>query len=92
MEFYLHLSPEEVREQIPYEVVCETMEGSRWNTYRRKRMFKELFTEREQQKAYELRPVAHRWYLTTGIPIGGVSMTKDTYLFWQKLGEFCASI
>ena len=92
MTLWLHLTHDEVQRDIPYGIVCETMEGAYWNTGRRKRLFREMFSESERKKAYELKSQAHRWYLTKGVPDDGVKMSKETYLFWHKLADFCAMI
>lgn len=91
MEMMLVLSREEVRQQIPYAVICETREGSAWNTGRRRRLWVDMFTRTERDAAARLFKMAHRWYLTTGVP-DKVTMALSTMRLWQKLGEFCAAI
>lgn len=91
MKMMLVLSREEVHREIPYAVICETRESSVWNTSRRRRLWKDMFTETEREAATRLFQMAHRWYLTTGVP-DKVTMTLSTMQLWQKLGEFCAAI
>lgn len=87
----LILSREEARDSIPYQVVLEAREGSRWDTAHRRRRWKEEFTEAERKAAARLFSLARRWTLTTGVP-NTIEMTTDTMLLWEKLGAFCASI
>lgn len=91
MKMMLVLSREDVHREIPYAVICETRDGTAWNTGRRRRLWKQTFTEAERDAATRLFRAAHRWYLTTGIP-DEVTMTLSTMKLWQKLGEFCAAI
>lgn len=91
MTMMLVLSREDVHKDIPYGVICETRESSRWDTGRRRRLWKELFTEKEREAATRLFGLAHRWYLTSGVP-DEVKMTLSTLTLWTKLGAFCASI
>ena len=88
---YLILSHDEVNEQIPYALVCETMSGSRWNTGKRKRLMKERFAESEINAIYRLHKQAYDWYLRKGVP-EEVKMTVQTYALWQKLASFCCEI
>ena len=92
MKVLLELTQNEVYEQIPYEVVCETMYGSRWETMRRRRYMKEWFNDAEVEKIRKLKQQAYRWMCVTGVPNGGVKMHMSTYKLWQKLGEFCACL
>ena len=91
MKMYLELSHTEVQEQIPYAVICECRESARWNTGRRKRMWKEMFSEAEREAASRLFRQAHLWYLIKGVP-ESVKMTVNTLHLWNKLGCFCASV
>ena len=90
-EYFLTLSQEEIRQQIPYAIVAETMGGSRWSTGRRKRMWRQMFSEEERDKARKLYNLAHRWYLVTGAP-EEIKMRPQTFVLWQKLGAFCSAI
>lgn len=87
----LVLTSYEVHTEIPYAVICMTRYGSDWNTMRRKRRWKEEFTEQERGAAEKLFPKAHNWLLGRGVP-ETVRMPIDDFALWQKLGDFCASI
>lgn len=91
MKMMLVLSREEVRREIPYALICETREGSIWNTGRRRRIWKDMFTKSEKEAATRLFRTAHLWHLTTGVP-EEVTMTMSTIRLWHKLGKFCAAI
>lgn len=91
MKLYLSLNQDEIRSQIPYSVVAETMSGAKWNTGKRKRLMKEQFTEAEIEAIYRLHKQAHSWYLVKGVP-DEVKMTLSTYELWQKLANFCCEI
>ena len=51
MKMYVELSHDEVVKKIPYAVICEGRYGKDWDTGRRKRLWKEQFTEEEQKAA-----------------------------------------
>ena len=91
MTMMLVLNREDVSKEIPYAIICEARYSSRWNTGRRCRLWKELFTEKERAAARRLFNLAHRWYLTIGVP-DEVKMTHSTLSLWIKLGTFCAAI
>lgn len=88
---YLILNHDEVNEQIPYAVICETMGGARWNTSKRKRLMKQHFTESEIEATCRLYKQAYDWYLRKGVP-DEVKMTVQTYALWHKLANFCYEI
>lgn len=87
----LILSSEEVHRSIPYALICMTRYGSRWNTMRRKRLWKAEFTDAEMEAARKLFARSHDWLLGRGVP-DEVMMTPRTFDLWQKLGNFCGSI
>lgn len=91
VRMYLEMERDEIQEKLPYGVICEAKEGSRWNTMRRKRRWAKEFSEQEREAAGEIFRKAHSWMLVKGVP-DKVKMTLSTYSLWQKLGEFCASI
>lgn len=88
---YLEFTREEMRRRIPYAMVCEGQNGSRWNTTRRRRRWMAEFSKRERSAAGGLFRQAHNWMLGCGVP-KTVRMTFDTYRLWLKLGNFCASL
>jgi hypothetical protein len=88
---YITLNREEINQQIPYALVCETMSGAKWNTGRRKRLMKERFTESEREKIYKLHKQAHSWYLVKGVP-DELKLSVKTMLLWQKLADFCCEL
>lgn len=91
MKLYISLNQDEIREQIPYAIVAETMSRSVWNTGRRKRLMKQCFTESEIDAIYRLHKQAHSWYCVKGVP-EEVKMSVNTYYLWQKLANFCCEI
>ena len=91
MKFYLEFDHDEIEREIPFRVICEARYGARWDTGRRRRRWLAEFTEAERKKANECFRKSHIWYLSKGVP-DNVKMTVDTYHFWQKLGDFCASL
>lgn len=88
---YLEFSAEEINESIPYELICATRYGARWNTMRRKRRWMEEFSEKDRESASRLFAQSRNWFLVKGVP-PTVKMTMDTFSLWQRLGVFCASI
>ena len=91
MKLYLSFNSDEIREQIPYAIVAETMSRSVWNTGRRKRLMKIYFTESEITAIYRLHRIAYDWYLRKGVP-DEVKITLDTYALWHKLASFCCEL
>jgi len=91
MKMMIEFTMDEVQENIPYALVCETMGGSRWNTMRRKRQWCDLLSETEQRTALNLYKRACDWYLGRGVP-ERVVMSPSTYKLWEKLGVFCAGL
>lgn len=85
------MTADEIRDTIPYAMICQTMLGSAWETSRRRRLWKEAFTEREREACLKLRNQARQWYLAKGVP-DEVTMAMTTLDLWNRLGEFCASI
>lgn len=87
----LILSREEVQKRIPYTLVCETREGARWNTRRRRRLWNALFTEAEKKACTKLFRDARNWTLVKGVP-NTVRMEPKTISLWDRLGVFCQSL
>ena len=88
MKLYISFNADEIRKEIPYAIVAETMSGAKWNTGRRKRLMKELFTESEIEAIYRLHKQAYSWHLVKGVP-EKINMTLNTYHLWHKLANFC---
>lgn len=91
MKVYLSFNSDEIRKEIPFPIVAETMSSAIWNTGRRKRLMKERFTPSEIEATYRLHKQAREWYLYKGVP-SEISMTIKTYNLWQKLANFCSEI
>lgn len=87
----IELDHDEVQNGLGYALICETMEGVRWNSGSRRRMYNKTFTETEQRQIPRIKATAHKWCLVTGVP-EKVRMRYSTYLLWQKLAMFCAEI
>lgn len=88
---FIELSREEVYASIPYEVICETRYGGTWDTGKRRRLWKEEFTEEERALSTRLFKQAHMWMLSTGVP-EKVVMKTTTLALWGKLAVFCMSL
>lgn len=50
VRMYLEMERDEIEEKLPYGVICEAKEGSRWNTMRRRRRW----TNPYQHEGWEL--------------------------------------
>ena len=87
----MKLTAEEVRVNIPYDLICYARYGSAWSTGRRRRAWLADFTEDERRAAGRLFRQAHDWTVGRGVP-DEVTMTEKTFRLWRKLAEFCASI
>lgn len=91
MDVMVEMTHDEVQNNLCYALICETMEGSRRNSGRRRRLYSQTFTRSEQQRISHIKSTAHKWYLVTGVP-EKVRMSYDNYLLWQRLAAFCAEI
>lgn len=91
MKLYLEFDHDEIQRELPYQIIAETTSRSIWDTGRRKRLMSQLFTERERDMVSKIRYQAHSWMFYKGVP-ENVKMTRDTYLLWHKLADFCASL
>ena len=87
----LVLTREQVERDIPFKMVCEARNGSRWDTFTRKRRWAAEFTSAEMTAATTLCRQAQNWTLGKGVP-ASVRMTETTFDLWKKLGDFCASL
>lgn len=90
-QIMLRFDHEDIQKHLPYAVICEAREGARWETARRKAMWRARFTESEREAARRIFKQAHEWYLVKGAP-ETTSMSAETFELWVKLGDFCAEI
>ena len=91
MKLYLEFDHDEIQRELPYQIICETTEGARWNTGKRKWIYNQLFNEKDRESCRAIMKKAHSWTLGRGVP-ESVTMTPRTYTLWKKLGDFCASL
>lgn len=91
VETYLVLDREEIQNQIPYAVVCETMGSVRWGTGKRKRLMKQWFTETEIDAIYRMHKQARTWHLIKGVP-DELRITPHVLALWHKLADFCCQL
>ena len=87
----MSLTHDQIVRTIPYALICETHDGSRWDTGKRFRLWMERFTDAERHAAGEIFRKAHRWCLCEGVP-NHVVMSTETYRLWMKIGAFCAEL
>ena len=85
------MTREEVYDRIPYQFICETMEGIRWDTIKRRRLQKEWFTPQEERALRELRGIVGNYL--RGLPEasyyrGKVTTMKDYEELDRLLNEF----
>lgn len=84
------LDRDELRKNIPYRVISETSQLTIWNTGKRKRRFKEHFTEDEQENCLRLVEQARAW-TKAGAP-EHANLTASDIVLWQRLANFCAEL
>lgn len=82
---------DEIRELIPYSLICTVRESSIWQTARRRRRWLAEFTEKEREAATRIFRSAHLWYLIKGVP-EEVRMSTSTFNLWMKIADFCMSL
>lgn len=92
MRIMLHLSRDDIREQLPYELICTTRESSVWQTGKRRRKWIAEFSPAEREAATDIFRRSHSMFLTKGVPEEGILMSAKTYNLWQKIGIFCLEI
>ena len=88
---YIEMDAQDIHETIPYALICMTRYGASWGTMRRKRLYKDEFTEKERESARRIFSQSYDWTVGKGVP-DKVKMTINTFDLWQKIGVFCASI
>lgn len=91
MKHFMVLTHDEVQNNIPYALVCETMYGCRWNSGSRIRKFVNEFTREEQKAISKMKRQSYEWYLVKGVP-DQVKMTPETYNLWFRLADFCMAV
>ena len=91
VSYYIEMDYEYVRQVIPYQIIAETTSMSIWNTGRRKRLYKQMFTEAEQKKLYEIIKQARR-FAFVNIPADGMKASAHTLALWRRLADFCAML
>lgn len=84
----MKLTVEEVRANIPYDLICMVRYGC---SGRCRRAWLADFSKSEREAAGRLFRMAHNWTVGRGVP-NTVQMSRKTFHLWQKLGDFCASI
>lgn len=90
MKLLITLDREEIL-RLPYGFLCTARECAKWNTSRRRRLWKERFTESERAQAEKIFRQCHQWYLVSGIP-DEVTMSIKTRELWSRLDAFCGEI
>lgn len=91
VETYIVLSRDEINQQIPYAVVCETMSGAHWGTTKRVRLMRERFTQSEIDTIYRIHQQARIWYLVKGVP-EELRITPHILALWHRLAAFCCEL
>lgn len=79
---------EEIKFQIPYQLVCETFSSSYSNSGSFKRKLKEVFSVGDLEKIKKLVKFSKKWSLIKGVPDVYVCDVHDFNL-WKKLEVFC---
>ena len=91
VEMRIKLTRDEVNELIPYALICEGRYGSLWDTRKVRNRWREEFDEETREAAEPLFRLAHKWYLTSGVP-DVVEMSGRTWALWLRLAEFFGGI
>lgn len=64
----MKLTVEEVRANIPYDLICMVRYGCTWSSGRRRRAWLADFSESEREAAGRLFRMAHDWTVGRGVP------------------------
>ena len=64
----MKLTVEEVRANIPYDLICMVRYGCTWSSGRRRRAWLNDFSESEREAAGRLFRMAHNWTVGRGVP------------------------
>lgn len=92
MRVYVHLDRDECERKLPAMLIAETTSRAIWDTGRRKRRWKEEFTDSERDALYDIIAQARRIALRYGWPEDGITTTVNRLVLWRRLGDFCASL
>lgn len=87
----LVMSREEINNAIPYNLICQTRYGSKWDTMRRRLQWNKNFTDNEKERAEKIFRQSHIWSVSKGVP-DTVRMDLSTYALWMKIAGFCSSL
>ena len=74
----MKLTVEEVRANIPYDLICMVRYGCTWSSGRRRRAWLADFSESEREAAGRLFRMAHNWTVGRGVP-DTVQMSRKTF-------------
>ena len=91
MKMEIVFTQDEIKANIPYQMICMTRYGSVWNTMRRKRKWVEEFTAYERERLNAMCRQTYSWTCTTGLP-ESLRMSMNTYRLWNRLAEFCSTL
>ena len=80
----MKLTVEEVRANIPYDLICMVRYGCTWSSGRRRRAWLADFSESEREAAGRLFRMAHNWTVGRGVP-DTVQMSRKTFLTYRVI-------
>lgn len=84
---YVEMTREEAMNRLPYRLIYEFTQSSKWNTGSVKRKFAETFNEEEREVVKSIITKASKYY-SKGIPDKGVSITTSEYSLWILFADF----
>lgn len=90
MTIEMIFTKEEIKENIPYEIICLVRYGSIWNTMKRKIRWDNEFSNDEREEAERIFRQTYNWFVK-GIP-DNVRMDFSTYKLCEKIARFCYSL
>ena len=91
MKLIAEFTSEQLRARIPYALICETKECSRWNTGTRRRKWAEATDEASRRRFAKLFSKARSWTLVKGPP-EKIRMTMRELSDWDFLASFCCNL
>jgi hypothetical protein len=91
MKITVEMTRDEIHRRIPYALICETRNGAKWDTFTRRRKWKEQTDEASRRRFARLFGIAYNWTLVRGVP-DTYKMRMSELSDWDFLALFCYNL
>lgn len=79
---------EEIQRHLCYQLITESIGGTRWDTGTNKRKLHQEFTDEEIFDIQKIYKKCFKWYTHIGIP-DEITLSIEMYNLWMKLKQYC---